>query len=96
MRSIQIPGVIQENPIFAIYIHISKGRNSLKNCSIDQIFFLQVQDITIKFFLFFESYHFQKIISENVKKMNFVAFFWNNSKNIDILMQCKEQKEKLN
>ena len=32
------------------YVHISKGRNSLKNYSIDQIVFLQVQDIPIKFF----------------------------------------------
>ena len=32
-------GVIPEKLILTIYIHISKGRNSLKNCSIDQIFF---------------------------------------------------------
>ena len=34
---------------FTIYIHISKGRYSVKNCSIDQIFFPKVQNIPIKF-----------------------------------------------
>ena len=43
--------LFQKKLILTIYIHISKGRNSLKNCSIDQIFFLQVQDIPIKFFV---------------------------------------------
>ena len=57
-----------------IYIHISKGRNSIKNCSIDQIFFLQVQDVPIIIiiiyfiFLFFESYHFLKIMKGKSKK----------------------------
>ena len=42
---------IQEKLIFfTVYIHISKDRNSLKNCSFDQIFFLQVQEIPMKFF----------------------------------------------
>ena len=31
--------LFHKNPFFTIYIHISKDRNSLINCSIDQIFF---------------------------------------------------------
>ena len=82
LRSIQMSiflELFQKNSFFTIYIHISKGHKSLKNCSIDLIFFLQVQNIPIKFFLSFESYHFLKIMSENVKKLNFVAAildFW--------------------
>ena len=53
-----------------IYIHISKGRNSLKNCSIDQIFFLKVQDIAIKFY-FLECYHFRKIMKRKCQKTEF-------------------------
>ena len=42
---------IQEKLIFfTVYTYISKDRYSLKNCSTDQIFCLQVQDNPIKFF----------------------------------------------
>ena len=43
--------LFQKNPFLTIYIHISKARNSLKSCSIHQIFFLQVQNIPIKSFV---------------------------------------------
>ena len=42
LHSIQISiflELFKKNSFLTIYIHISKGRNSLKNCSIDQIFF---------------------------------------------------------
>ena len=43
-------------------------------------FFSKGSGYSNEVFLFFESYHFQKIISENVKKLNFVAtildFWW--------------------
>ena len=37
------------------YTHISKDRNSYKYCSIDQVFFLHVQEIPIQFFFFCSS-----------------------------------------
>ena len=41
--------LFKKKTFLTIYVHYSKCRNSLKNCSIDQIFFLQVQNIPIKF-----------------------------------------------
>ena len=60
-----------------LYTH----RDSLKNCSIDQLFFYRLRTFQLSFFLFFESYHFLKIMKRKCKKkpLNFVAAildFW--------------------
>ena len=54
-----------------IYTYIAKDHNSLKSCLIGQNFFLQVQEIPIKFFLFFESYHFLKTMLRKCIKTEF-------------------------
>ena len=59
-------------------MHISKGHNSLKICSIDQIFFLQVQDIPIKIFCSL-SLSLSKNHERKCQKRNFMAAildFW--------------------
>ena len=53
--------LFKKNLFFTVYIHISKDSNSLKNCSIEQIFFLQVKEIPIKFFVSLSKNHETKM-----------------------------------
>ena len=41
----------RKKPFFTIYIHISKGRNSLKDCSIDHIFFYRFRTFQLRVFV---------------------------------------------
>ena len=54
-----------------IYTHISKGRNSVKNGSIDLIFFSTGSEDSNEVFLFFESYHYLKIMKRKCQKTEF-------------------------
>ena len=66
--------LFQKKTFLTIYVHISKGRNSLKNCSIDQIYFLQVQNIPIKFFCSLCSIQ-MLIFFELFKKNSFLTIY---------------------
>ena len=53
LRSIQMSiflELFQKNQYLTIYIHISKGRNSVKNCSIGHIFFYRFRTFQWSFF----------------------------------------------
>ena len=56
--------LFKKNWFFTVYIHISKDRNSLKKCSIDLRFFSTCSGDSNKVFLFLESYHFLKFMSD--------------------------------
>ena len=51
LRSIQM-SIFLEKKHFLPCIHISKGRNSLKNCAMDQIFFYRFRTFQLSFLLF--------------------------------------------
>ena len=68
--NVNILELFKKNSFLTIYIHFSKSRNSLKNCSIDQIFFLHVQNNPM-IFLVLESYHFLKIMKRKYRKNEF-------------------------
>ena len=72
--SIQISILLElfkKNWFLTIYTHFSKGRNSLKNCSILTKFFLKGSGHSNEVFLFFESYHFLKVMRRKCQKTEF-------------------------
>ena len=71
-----------------VYIHISKDRNSLKHCLIDQIFFLQIQDIPIKFIFLFLCSIQMSIFLELLKKNGFLIIYIQISKGNNSLKNC--------
>ena len=64
----------EKTDFFTVYMHISKDRNSLKKCSIDLKFVLQVQEIPMKLFCSLST--FLKLIECKINKCNILNLLY--------------------
>ena len=66
--------LFKKNLILTIYTHSSKGRNSPKNCSIDQFFFYRFQ-ISFLFFTSYSNVNILKVIQEKLISDDLYTYF---------------------
>ena len=90
LRNIQMSiflELFQKNSFLTIYIHISKGRNLINNCAIDQIFFYRFRTFQLSFFcscVVFKCQYFLELF----KKNSFLTIYIHISKGRNSVKNC--------